>query len=484
MLCKKCGNELKQGQKFCGKCGTKNEIYDMTKADDLSKAQSQNTPAFETIQEPVQAINKVDKAEGSFEKDFIIENDNKEEDSFEKEFEDDFIIEGDNQKEDESEKEFEDNCIIEGDNQKEDKCEEDPQDDLESEDSQNSTKVISSHTENSSSKRGLLAIASVVAAVVIGSGAYFFMRDNDALIKDYIAAYNQKDYQKIYQMVDFKGSKFVNAQVLKAYIENKESKKGSVYALKNGRLEDIKVLGKKEKGDIVIYDLEGTINGLKEHFFINIDKTTKKVIFPEDELVNIEVNVPKGTIMVIDGTNISGNKIDNILVGKHIIELNHPILNFEYDKNVVFNKSGKLAIISKTSIKNEKVADIEKVNLNLINVILNNVMHSDEFNLDNNIWSKNADSNGKFSKMHKTIRNYYVSKKLEGLTAVQTKMISQKLLTNEDDIQINVVYTFSGNTKKGSYSNYMSGTLDVMYIINEDDIKAKSLNSFNIHIQR
>ena len=25
MICKKCGNEIKDGEKFCGKCGTKND---------------------------------------------------------------------------------------------------------------------------------------------------------------------------------------------------------------------------------------------------------------------------------------------------------------------------------------------------------------------------------------------------------------------------------------------------------------------------
>ena len=139
---------------------------------------------------------------------------------------------------------------------------------------------------------------------------------------------------------------------------------------------------------------------------------------PTPPPVTISFDVPEGTKIVFDGKDVSGQKELQVSVGSHDIQLEHPLLDLDYDKKINISKQGGSVVIK--NIKpgaNLKMA-AEKVNLAMMNEILQQACTSDSMQFSPSIFSANADQNGMIKKFHNGMHSYATNKKIKSFLPV------------------------------------------------------------------
>ena len=123
--------------------------------------------------------------------------------------------------------------------------------------------------------------------------------------------------------------------------------------------------------------------------------------------IAVSFNVPQGTTLLIDGTKYAGDRQINLAIGKHKLELQHPLLEYTYDQQINITETsaaGELEIIKNITPGATLADSVKETDMKLINDILRQASANDKMNLAPELYTAEADKNSMLTKVHRAVK--------------------------------------------------------------------------------
>ena len=160
-------------------------------------------------------------------------------------------------------------------------------------------------------------------------------------------------------------------------------------------------------------------------------KVSQPVKPPAVQAVEISFVVPEGTKVSLDGKDIGASRKLKVNIGTHDIQLTHPLLDFVYNKKQDISNPGNISLYQGIKPGANLKATAEKVNLAMMNEILQQACTSDSMKMNPGVFSADADQNGEIKKFHSGMRNYAKSHSLKSFSPVAVESSDNPTIETE-----------------------------------------------------
>lgn len=147
--------------------------------------------------------------------------------------------------------------------------------------------------------------------------------------------------------------------------------------------------------------------------------------------VEVSFVVPEGTKVSLDGKDIGASRKLKVNIGTHDIQLTHPLLDFVYNKKQDISNPGNISLYQGIKPGANLKATAEKVNLAMMNEILQQACTSDSMKMNPGVFSADADQNGEIKKFHSGMRNYAKSHSLKSFSPVAVESSDNPTIETE-----------------------------------------------------
>lgn len=208
----------------------------------------------------------------------------------------------------------------------------------------------------------------------------------------------------------------------------------------------------------------------------NLSKTTDEI-----KKVNVSFAVPEGTEVLVDGEKVDASGEIRLQVGSHLFELQHPLLDFDYDKKLSVANAGKIVVYKEIRAGKNLKSVIEKTGIDMMNDILEQACNSDKFTMQQNFFDKGADSNGKISKAYKAMHTFAKKHGIKSMPIDKAEASNLELLNKDSGksylvkSQIELVGKAKGN------QNFLY-TIQTTMEICGDKLQVISLDAFKAQL--
>ena len=162
------------------------------------------------------------------------------------------------------------------------------------------------------------------------------------------------------------------------------------------------------------------------------DKKVSQPVKPSAvQAVEVSFVVPEGTKVSLDGKDIGASRKLKVNIGTHDIQLTHPLLDFVYNKKQDISNPGNISLYQGIKPGANLKATAEKVNLAMMNEILQQACTSDSMKMNPGVFSADADQNGEIKKFHSGMRNYAKSHSLKSFSPVAVESSDNPTIETE-----------------------------------------------------
>lgn len=199
--------------------------------------------------------------------------------------------------------------------------------------------------------------------------------------------------------------------------------------------------------------------------------------------VLITYDLPEGTLVVLDGKDISGSHEVEVTVGKHSLELKHALLDLDYDKNLNVSNAGKIALVKEFKLGANVKAAAENTVKDMLSDILQQACTSESMVMSASLYTPMADKNERITKAHNAMRNYAMKNSLKSMP-VENINLGELELINKDggkSFYIKGAAELLGVAGKGKKLNY---TVQTTLKIEKNALLVDSLDAFKAQIAK
>lgn len=202
---------------------------------------------------------------------------------------------------------------------------------------------------------------------------------------------------------------------------------------------------------------------------------------PGIKKVNVSFAVPKGTEVMVDGKKVDAGGDITLQIGSHLFELQHPLLDFDYDKKLSVANAGKIIVYKEIRAGKNLKSVIEKTGIDMMNDILEQACNSDKFTMQQNFFDKGADSNGKISKAYQAMHTFAKKHGIKSMPIDKAEASNLELLNKDSGksylvkSQIELVGKAKGN------QNFLY-TIQTTMEICGDKLQVISLDAFKAQL--
>lgn len=144
------------------------------------------------------------------------------------------------------------------------------------------------------------------------------------------------------------------------------------------------------------------------------------------KMVAVRFNVPQGTALMIDGNKYESDAQVSLAVGKHKLELQHPLLKFTYAQEINITEAsatGDIEVIKNIEPGAALADSVKQANIAVINDILQQAFTNDTINLVPELYTTEAGKKGYLNDVYKALKK----KDLKGAQINQARFGSLKL---------------------------------------------------------
>ncbi len=160
-------------------------------------------------------------------------------------------------------------------------------------------------------------------------------------------------------------------------------------------------------------------------------KVSQPVKPPAVQAVEVSFVVPDGTKVVFDGKDIGASRKLKVNIGTHDIQLTNPLLDFVYNKKQDFSNPGNISLYQGIKPGANLKATAERVNLAMMNEILQQACTSDSIKMNPGVFSADADQNGEIKKFHSGMRSYAKGNSLKSFSPVAVESSDNPTIETE-----------------------------------------------------
>lgn len=325
--------------------------------------------------------------------------------------------------------------------------------------------------------------------VLAGAGGFYLYRNGkfnmpgkDNPVKNYVEALNNNNYTAAYQMLNVKESAFVNAGQFEKFVKGQSDKSESVFSKVQGALEKINTEKKRETENSIVYEVKATANGQPVSFMMEMDKQTKKINLAEKDFAPVELEVPSGTELKVDGVKVeNGYKLDGLFAGKHSVEAQNPFLELGYYNNFNFEpeKQTKVKLVHTAWLKADRIGAVDNASLSFVNAFLKATITNEGLKHET-LKYKDDDS---ITNMYQKINTYMLKNGITEMVMTEGKTTNPVYAA---DGKIHSQYEFSGTYKKGQDGRSMNanGSIQLQFDIEGNDVIVSKVDSYNLHVKK
>lgn len=328
-----------------------------------------------------------------------------------------------------------------------------------------------------------------ILLVLAGAGGFYLYKNgkismpgSDNPVKNYVEALNKNNYAAAFQMLNVKESAFVNTDQFEKFVKSQLEQNESVYSKVQGNLEKISSEKKRDTQNSIVYEVKATKDGQPVNFMLEMDKQSKKINLSEKELGTVELDVPDGSEVKIDGIKVeNGFKLEGLFAGRHALEIQNPLLELGYNKNLNFSpeKDTKVKLVHTAWLKANQIGVVDAASLAFINGFLKATITNESLKHETLKFKDNDSLNNMYQKI-----NTYMLK--NGITEM---VMTEGKTTNPvyaADGKIHSQYEFSGTYKKGQDGRAMNanGSIQLEFDIEGNDVIVSKVDSYSLHVKK
>lgn len=208
----------------------------------------------------------------------------------------------------------------------------------------------------------------------------------------------------------------------------------------------------------------------------NLSKTTDEI-----KKVNVSFAVPEGTEVLVDGEKVDASGEIRLQVGSHLFELQHPLLDFDYDKKLSVANAGKIVVYKEIRAGKNLKSVVEKTGINMMSEILEQACNSDKFTMQQSLFDKDADANGKISKAFQAMHTFAKKQGLQSMPVEKAEASNLELL-NKDGGKSYLVKTQIELVGKAKGNQNFLYTIQTTMEICGDKLQVISLDAFKAQL--
>ena len=328
-----------------------------------------------------------------------------------------------------------------------------------------------------------------ILLILAGAGGFYLYKNgklpnagSDNPVKNYVEALSKQNYAAAYQLLNVKESAFVNAGQFEKFVKGQSDKSESVFSKVQGALEKINTEKKRETENSIVYEVKATANGQPVSFMMEMDKQTKKINLAEKDFAPVELEVPSGTELKVDGVKVeNGYKLDGLFAGKHSVEAQNPFLELGYYNNFNFEpeKQTKVKLVHTAWLKADRIGAVDNASLSFVNAFLKATITNEGLKHET-LKYKDDDS---ITNMYQKINTYMLKNGITEMVMTEGKTTNPVYAT---DGKIHSQYEFSGTYKKGQDGRSMNanGSIQLQFDIEGNDVIVSKVDSYNLHVKK
>ncbi len=139
----------------------------------------------------------------------------------------------------------------------------------------------------------------------------------------------------------------------------------------------------------------------------NNPASTVETVEKKAKLVTVKFNVPDGSILLIDGNKYQSNEQVKLTLGKHKLDLQHPLLKYTYDQEINITETsaaGVLEIIKNIEPSAALADNVKQADMAIINDILQQAVNNDKMMLVPELYTAEANKNNMLTKVHAALK--------------------------------------------------------------------------------
>ncbi|MBR1495086.1 MAG: zinc ribbon domain-containing protein [Acidaminococcaceae bacterium] len=353
---------------------------------------------------------------------------------------------------------------------------------------QNQKSANVERNRNSSVKKFLIPLLCLLLVLAGAGGLYLYkngkipMPGSDNPVKNYVEALNKNNYAAAFQMLNVKENAFVNATQFEKFVKSQLDQSESVYSKMQGRLDKIRTEKKRDTQNSVVFEVKATRDGQPVNFMLEMDKQTKKINLSEKEFGQVELEVPAGSEVKIDGVKVeNGYKLEGLFAGRHALEIQNPLLELGYNKNLNFSpdKDKKVKLVHTAWLKANQIGVVDAASLAFINGILKATITNES--LKHEVFKFKDDES--ITNMYQKINTYMLKNGITEMVMAEGKTTNPVYAA---DGKIHSQYDFSGTYKKGQGGRVMNanGSVQLEFDIEGNDVIVSKVDSYSLHVKK
>ncbi len=355
---------------------------------------------------------------------------------------------------------------------------------------QTSNQQLTTEEKNKSlSVKKLLVPLICILLVLAGAGGFYLYKNgkiplpgSDNPVKSYVEALNKNNYAAAFQMLNVKESTFVNKEQFEKFVKSQLEQNESVYSKVQGNLEKISSEKKRNTQNSIVYEVKATKDGQPVNFMLEIDKQSKKINLSEKELGAVELDVPDGSEVKIDGIKVeNGFNLEGLFAGRHALEIQNPLLELGYNKNLNFypEKDTKVKLVHTAWLKANQIDVVDAASLAFINGFLKATITNESLKHETVKFKDDAS----LTNMYQKINTYMLKNGITEMVMTEGKTTNP---VYSADGKIHSNYEFSGTYKKGQGSNAMNanGSIQLQFDIESNGVIVSKVESYSLHVKK
>lgn len=325
---------------------------------------------------------------------------------------------------------------------------------------------------------GLLLILIVLLSYNFINNHFF---SEEAIIKKYVTAYANKDYETVVKLSNITTNKFITKETINNKYGSKENDQVEVTTLTTNKT-------KKEHTRTVSY----TINNSNNIISLKIKKSGHKFLIFNNYVVtstdivanNIKIIVPKDCTLIVDEVKLG--KKDQLTTKDNLTTYQ---INNILKKNVkiVLQLKNNITVTDTKSLFNNEEIDYSKLNYEeldkkskeqvvanikggLNNIIKNALASNDLKNIsDSNLYTEELKNSSLFEESYNELKEKYQNKEIKNFEITNINIDNIKLEKTENIMfRVTMKYKYQDkNSKEHETSRSVNISLNYDYLINE-----------------
>lgn len=338
--------------------------------------------------------------------------------------------------------------------------------------------------EEKSNKNLLYIAAGVVLVALLGFAGFRFLGNSEEkAVKNFITAINENKFDAAYKELDIKEESLTNAQAFAKFVSGQIKNKNTLYGKLQGKLGEVKLLDKKENGNVVAYNVNAIIDNNPVSIPVRMNKETKKILLDSNVIGPVKVKLPVATEMTIDGAKFDKSfELKSLFAGSHAITLKNPFYEWEYAPEFVFEpeKTKEIKVWDMVNVKRYNAEKINAAAMGFLNPFFAATIANQGLKHDGIKYIDDVSIENMYQKI-----NAYVQK--NGITQMQVTGAEHSGITlNRDgaDGKITPKFTFSGNYQKGGTTGTIGGNVDMVLEYQKGELIVSKINSYNLRVRK